>query len=705
MRHILLIAAVSLTLAACADDDSPSSDAGTQQADAAADAANNASTDAGSPSDASSTPDADAPDMAPVDMGRDMPPEVILDWEPLYDENTELDPELVEDTGAALISHFADRGRDRHARESAFQAYEHYLSWYWEDRTIGVTVTDTVGRGGDTVRFDIVSPHQFGAREFRAFFFGRNTVAEYCYNVNMDPANPDGSLMPMTEYSSRDPDQTTYYTVTLTQYQVPVSCAVQPLAQGQGIEIEISQFLDRPNNGRSNYYGTTFLYVVGEGIVPWASTGQATGCCGNGYAAESQPIPLERRLGGATTTHRSESNEPDNLFMQLATNTAPKHAQPFMQGRRLVHTSFVDGQHDENPVENPPQAQYAGAAGPAFVNDSCNSCHLKNGRALPANVGEPLPQWVFKVGDGQGGQDPQKGNVWQPLGPESEGAITLGEWVEQDGLRAPTFVYEGGEPVAVSPRISPQLVGMGLLEAIPEAAVEALADPNDDDGDGISGRMHVVQDSDGINRLGRFGYKASQPTVRAQVAAALQTDMGVTTSMFPTHDCGPSQTGCAEVSQELADPQLDELTLYISLLGVQPQAEHDGVGEGIFADTGCTDCHNPSFQTSEFAPLAELRSQTIYPYTDLLLHDMGPGLADTYLDGNARGREWRTAPLWGLGKSEGVAGGGSFLHDGRARTIDEAIRWHGGEAQRSKVAYEALSDEDREALLEFLRSL
>lgn len=677
-----------LCLAACSDpaDDAP---------------------DAGPGMDGAIDPTVDSgplPDGASPDLGGETPPGV----EPLFGPSTPLNPALSEDTGSALITRFADRGRDRHARETGpgFEIYEHYLTWYWEDRTIGVTVTDTVGHGGSEIRFDVVTPHKLDAREARLFFMGRNTVAEYCDNGPLEPVHPDGSPMDPGAYAAADPDQTFHYRKTVTHYQHPLTCAFDDLAVGQRIEIEISQFLESPNNGRENYYGTTFLYVVGEGLVPWEATGPEAepGCCAlNGVSADSMPVPVERRLGGGTTTHRNESNEPDNLFLQMATNTAPENAQPFMQGRRLIHSSVLDGTHDENPTGNPPLEETMGLAGDAYINTSCTSCHVRNGRALPAEVGQPLPQWVFKVGAADGGPDAVRGAVLQPSGSSSEGNVRLGEWVEADGLRSPTFVYEGDAPAHVSGRISPQLVGMGLLEAIPETLIAALADPDDGDGDGISGRMHVVPEIGGPLRLGRFGYKASQPTIRQQIAAALQTDMGVTTSVFPAHDCVGD--GCGGDTSPLSDESLDALTLYIALLGVRPQAAHDGAGETVFMELGCASCHVQTFETSPYAPLAELRQQTIHPYTDLLLHDMGPGLADTLIDGDADPQEWRTTPLWGLGKSAGVAGGEAYLHDGRARTIDEAIRWHGGEADAARDAYEALSDGQRDALLAFLRSL
>ena len=206
--------------------------------------------------------------------------------------------------------------------------------------------------------------------------------------------------------------------------------------------------------------------------------------------------------------------------------------------------------------------------------------------------------------------------------------------------------------------------------------------------------------------------------------------MGVMTSVLPAPDCGSNQTDCGNAGTELGDEHLENLVKYVSLLGVRPQRDYNDaeviLGKSIFSNIGCVSCHTDTHQTSEFHPLAELRNQTIHPYTDLLLHDMGPGLADSLGEGEATGAEWRTAPLWGLGLSACVTGGvagnrgwdafgldgheyctphRSYLHDGRARSIDEAIRWHGGEGQAAKLAYEQLSASDRDALLAFLNSL
>ncbi|MGB5443716.1 MAG: di-heme oxidoredictase family protein, partial [Gammaproteobacteria bacterium] len=277
-----------------------------------------------------------------------------------------------------------------------------------------------------------------------------------------------------------------------------------------------------------------------------------------------------------------------------------------------------------------------------------------------------------------------------------------------------------------SARIAPQLVGLGLLEAVPESTILEWADPLDANADGISGRAAASEDPlTGAARLGRFGYKAVTSSVKHQVAAALNTDIGVMTSLLPDPDCGSEQTSCGSTGPELADHQLDDLVKYISLLGVGARRDYDvTAGETLFTNAGCTGCHRDTLTTSAYHPFAELRSQTIHPYTDMLLHDMGPGLADNHGEGIATGAEWRTAPLWGLGHARSVMLGDAkandeiskagdandvnrigYLHDGRARTIDEAIRWHGGEADSAKAAYEALSAGDKANLLDFLNSL
>jgi CxxC motif-containing protein (DUF1111 family) len=396
--------------------------------------------------------------------------------------------------------------------------------------------------------------------------------------------------------------------------------------------------------------------------------------------------------------------------MQMATNLSGFNGQSFVLGRRVHHTDFGNGSHSEQP--NPTFTELANKLGGNYVNRSCVSCHVNNGRALPPATGVELNQYIVKVGEATGSSHPQLGSVFQPLsiGGSGEGSVSIASWVESDGLRAPEFAFTGTDPEFYSARIAPQLVGLGLLEAIPEVAIEAMADPDDSNGDGISGRIRFVTDSEtGHARVGRFGWKAGQATVKQQVAAALNTDVGVMTSIYPNPDCGSAETNCGDSGSELADSHLSDLTTYISLLGVRARRDYDDPvalqGEALFNSAGCASCHTPTVQTTEYHPHAELRDQTIHPYTDLLLHDMGPGLADKLSEGNATGAEWRTAPLWGIGFTEAVSGGEAYLHDGRARTLSEAIRWHGGEAEVARQAFESMSGSDQSALIAFLKSL
>ena len=268
-------------------------------------------------------------------------------------------------------------------------------------------------------------------------------------------------------------------------------------------------------------------------------------------------------------------------------------------------------------------------------------------------------------------------------------------------LRKPNYTFGGLAPEYYSVRSAPQLVGLGLLEAIDETTIVNLADPTDLNNDGISGRINALNDPEtGEIRLGRFGYKASKARLRHHIASALNTDMGITTSIYPTIDFKNTAT-----SQEINDSELDLMYRYVALLALMPQRDFNDsdviAGKTLFTQANCVACHVETIQTSDYHPLTELRSQTIHPYTDLLLHDMGTGLADNMGEGLASGSEWRTAPLWNIGYTEYVSYDEAYLHDGRARTLEEAILWHGGEAEASKEAFRTMSASDRDKLITF----
>ena len=624
---------------------------------------------------------------------------------PLYNSSTVLEGAIQFDRGDALVTRIADRGRDRHAKEDQFQAYDHFLSFYWEHRTATIEIVDYVAKGGNTVRMNVVSQFKLNDTEAenRWFYRGVGTVAEYFDNGTMNMVN-NLSYYKERSYNAREG---------------------RNIRIGDKLEFEMSQFLDHSvPRGRSAYYGTTYLYIVGEGLVPWDITG-SFGTLGG--RKDSVKIPEKAWLGGKTTLPYMHSNEPDNHFIQMATNLSSINGQPFVLGRRVHHASFIDGTHDEHVADNGIFPDTVGKAGPRYVNDRCSGCHVRNGRAAPAPIGQPLEKWVFKVADINGNPHPNLGRALQPKstgGAASEGQVSIAFWTEANGLRKPNYQFSGVTPARFSARVTPQLVGMGLLEAIPEAAILAKEDINDANGDGISGRANRITDpATGQTRLGRFGYKAGTVSVKHQVAAAFNSDMGVMTSLMPNPDCGSAQTNCGSSGSELSDAHLNNLVKYVSTLGVRPQRNINDAavqrGETQFANIGCAGCHTPSYVTSPYHPLAELRSQTIKPYTDMLLHDMGPEMADNLGEGQASGSEWRTAPLWGLGLSACVTGGvtnagqgaqvctpvHSYLHDGRARSIEEAILWHGGEGQASKNAYQSLSASQKQDVLRLLESL
>jgi CxxC motif-containing protein (DUF1111 family) len=637
---------------------------------------------------------------------------------PLYNNTTGLEQVIQFDRGDALVTRFSDRARDRHAKENHFQLHDHYLPFYWENRTAAIEIIDYVAKGGTTVRMNVTTLAKLDdlQAENRWWYIGNNTLAEFCGNGVMN-------VIDTTHYWKENNN----------------NCRenFRAIKVGDKLEFEISQFLDKKvlPRGRDHYYGSTFLYIVGKGLVPWDVTDMNPFVTGKTYQRDTIELPVSAMLGGSHSLNRQTSAEPDDHFMQMAYGLGYDNGQPFVLGRRLAHTEFTDGHHDESE-ENGIFDEMVGKSGPNYINSSCVQCHNRNGRAPVAAVGEPLTKWVVKVGDAAGNPSPTLGRVLQPQNVNGvgsgEGNVTIASYTDLgNGLRKPNFQFERGAPAQFSARIAPQLVGIGLLEAIPEAAILALADENDANGDGISGKAQKVTDPvTGEVRLGRFGYKAGTSSVRHQVAAALNTDMGVTTSVLPKPDCGSSQSNCGNTGSELSDAHLTNLVKYIALLGVRSQRDYANAqviqGKAIFTSTGCAACHTETFKTTAYAPFAELRNETIHPYTDLLLHDMGTGLADTLGEGSATGSEWRTPPLWGVGLSPCVTGGvtgtpggtphgvdgnevctpsANYLHDGRARTIDEAIRWHGGEGLKAEQAYERLSAGDKDSLVKFINSL
>ena len=422
-------------------------------------------------------------------------------------------------------------------------------------------------------------------------------------------------------------------------------------------------------------------------------------------------------LGGDTTVFDSTLH----AFDHVARNASAPHKQSFGDGRSFCHDSWVIP---------PSSTSGRDGLGPLFNARACVGCHVGNGRGRPPRDGEAISGLLFRLSVAGDMPEPTYGGQLQPYGNpgiprEALPVITVEEQPghHADGtpyaLSVPTYSFDqlGYGPMVpgtmISPRVAPQMVGMGLLELVPEATLAALADADDADGDGISGRLRYVTTSDGRSTVGRFGWKAGQPTVRDQTAAAFYEDIGVSTTIHPLRNCTSVETECASAidggDPELPDTYFEDAVAFASLLAVPARRDLDDPiaerGEHLFASTGCATCHTPRLETGDSYVYPELAHQVIRPMTDLLLHDMGPALADGRPEGDATGTEWRTPPLWGIGLLRAVSGHTRLLHDGRARDVEEAILWHGGEAQRARDGFSALDAGERAALLRFLDTL
>jgi CxxC motif-containing protein (DUF1111 family) len=445
--------------------------------------------------------------------------------------------------------------------------------------------------------------------------------------------------------------------------------------------------------------------------------------------AQLLAVPLSPELGGNTTRPVATKE----AFTFVAGNASEDHKALFSKGNAVFISEWVAAPGFDPAFDG---------LGPMFNRESCIACHVENGRgAPPSGPKETLDTSLVRVsipGPGPlGGPNPVpiygdqiQDRAIKGVPPEAIPSIrwreVTGRYGDGEGytLRRPDLKLNepayGKFPkdILTSIRMSNPVIGMGLLEAVPEDLLKALADDKDANGDGVSGRANLVYDMDTkTERVGRFGWKANVASLKHQNAAAALSDMGITTAMMPRDLCRPEQVACANAARatrpargsEMSDEQVEHLLLYMRLIAVPRQRNPDAPevkrGEVVFRELGCADCHTPTLRTDDTAALPELRNQTFHPFTDLLIHDMGPGLADGRRDSLAEGNEWRTAPLWGIGLTQKVNGHTFFLHDGRARNLAEAILWHGGEAQRAKESFRTATKATRDDLLAFLGSL
>lgn len=454
----------------------------------------------------------------------------------------------------------------------------------------------------------------------------------------------------------------------------------------------------------------------------------------------TSPEQFEQLPAGAATVR---ARRDDEAFSQHSANISFEQELEFKLGNGLFKKIWVF---------SPASTLASDGLGPLYNARSCQRCHLKDGRGhvpeqpvytstsmfLRISVPGPIPTQLQEIHDYIGTKpDPVYGNQLQDFSApglpaeyrlnvryeEFEVPLNGGETAR---LRRPHYSATnlGYGPLAegamLSPRVAPPMIGLGLLEAIPAADILAHADETDSDGDGISGRANLVwsREFDRI-MLGRFGLKAGIATVHEQSAAAFAGDIGISTPLFPDHagECTTRQPGCRAAPHgggdvrgtEIDQPNMDLVTFYSRNLGVPARRNLDDPqvlrGKQVFYDSGCATCHVPKFVTHRLPERPEQSFQLIWPYSDLLLHDMGDGLADHRPEARATGREWRTAPLWGIGLTQQVSPRATFLHDGRARTLLEAILWHGGEAKPARNRVVDLPPDERAALISFLESL
>lgn len=440
-------------------------------------------------------------------------------------------------------------------------------------------------------------------------------------------------------------------------------------------------------------------------------------------AVVALPDPSSPSGGDYTTTLANRE-----AFAQSGPLT-PEQRRMFAFGNRLFNTNWTTA---------PGSVKAFDGLGPVFNRVSCSACHTRDGRGRAPEPGsQEFNSMLIRISvpgkapDGGPKPHPAYGdqiNNHAILGVPAEATLHI-EWQETKGtyddgtpyvLHKPLITYTDlgfgpfGKDAMFSPRVANQVIGLGLLEYVYADDILKRADPDDKDGDGISGRPNWVPDPvTGKLEIGRYGWKANQVSILAQDTAAAFGDIGLSTSVHPGQNCMGTQTACRAAPDggepEISDKFLDKLVFYSKTLAV-PARRHPNdpqviAGGKLFASAGCAACHTPTMKTGHAADPISLANQTFHPFTDLLLHDMGPGLADGRPDYLATGTEWRTTPLWGVGLIPQVNGHQQLLHDGRANGVAEAILWHGGEAEAARDRFKAMTAEDRAELVAYVNSL
>jgi len=631
----------------------------------------------------------------------------------------------------------------------------------FRNRTWGLEIIDdsrVAGVTRPTLKVNTYNPTVDFLPGGTAFFraFDRVGVTGYGWMDNGELLDRSGAICRPVGYPANGQPGTDHCTVLVKGYPAHAglgadgfpdgrTVAARPLKIGDAVEVAPSMYTTsramqaRGDAGGIRYVAGEWLYVVGQGLTPWH---------GVQPRLNSAPLPESVLSGGSGSVSYNYSDEGARMFQQPAGNIGMQNMQRFLEGRRTAHSSFVTGAHDESG--NDPMTAVANLAGQRFNASSCVQCHTGNGRSpAPFMVGQRLEGMAFHVAvmdaDGALRPDPRYGsailmNAASASGASRDGGnavkvagfetrvVTLADGTTVE-LRKPRFAFDGPTPQRWSARAAQPLIGVGLLEAVPEADILARVRSKPDP-DGVRGQANFSVDPEtGVTRLGRFGWKATKASVRHQVAAALLNDMAVTSPVFPNRSCSMDPAGCRAAPPQIGitEGDLTALTHYMQLLavpaqrslasgfpkGVAPMEEHRvdpvqvAAGRRVFDALRCAACHTAEMKTGSTHPFAELRDQTIRPFTDLLLHDMGPDLADSLPEGRARAAMWRTPALWGIGYTEKVAQWTpvGYLHDGRARTLTEAILWHGGEAAKARQRFERLPTADRAALLAWLRSL